>query len=155
MQKLLTIFLFFVATKSFAQIPEDAVRYSWFPQNGTARSLAIGGTMGSLGGDLSATFVNPAGIGFFKTSEVAISPSFVLNNVKTNYRGTQLTEKKNSFSFGTSGFVYAMPKLNHNNSKWTNAFSVAFTQNANFNNIIHYKGLNNLSSNSEQLVEEY
>lgn len=155
MQKLLTIFILFVATKSFAQIPEDAVRYSWFPQNGTARSLAIGGAMGSLGGDITATFVNPAGIGFFKTSEVAITPSFVLNNVKTNYRGTQLTENKNSFSLGTSGFVYAMPKLNHNNSNWTNAFSVAFTQNANFNNIIHYRGLNNLSSYSEQFVEEF
>ncbi len=153
MQKYFTIFILFIATKSFAQIPEDAVRYSWYPQNGTARCLAIGGAMGSLGGDISATFVNPAGIGFFKTNEVAITPSYMLNNIKTNYRGTSLQEKKNNFSFGTSGFVYALPQFNNN--RGTNAFSLAFTQTANFNNVIHYKGLNNLSSFSEQFVEEF
>ena len=46
--------------------PEDALRYSFYPQNGSARNLAIGGAMGSLGGDITATYVNPAGLGFYK-----------------------------------------------------------------------------------------
>lgn len=40
----------------WAQTPEDALRLSWNVQGGTARAQAIGGAMGSLGGDITATF---------------------------------------------------------------------------------------------------
>jgi hypothetical protein len=153
MQKLFSIFLFFITTKSFAQIPEDAIRYSWYPQNGTARTLAIGGAMGSLGGDISATFVNPAGIGFYRTNEASITAGFLMNKIKTDYRGTQSNDSKNKFSLGTSGFAFALP--NHYNDKKSNAFSIAFTQKASFNNIVNYKGLNNFSSFSETFAEEF
>ena len=79
-KKLLFLFLL-ICGKTFSQIPEDAIRYSWFPQMGTARNMAIGGAMGSLGGDLTAAHVNPAGLGFYKTSELVLSPGFnFLNN---------------------------------------------------------------------------
>ncbi len=153
MQKLFSIFIFFIATKSFGQIPEDAIRYSWYQQNGTARTVAIGGAMGSLGGDISATFVNPAGIGFYRTNEASITPGFLMNKIKTDYRGTQLSDSKDKFSLGTSGFAFALP--NRNNDKMSNAFSIAFTQKANFNNVINYKGFNNYSSFSESFAEEF
>ncbi|MFC4261881.1 hypothetical protein ACFOWM_03245 [Ferruginibacter yonginensis] len=136
-----------------AQIPEDAIRYSWFPQNGTARTLAIGGTMASLGGDVSANFVNPAGIGFYKTNELVISPAFSLNNIKTDYRSNKTTEKNNHFNLGTSGAVFAF--TNSYNTEKSGAFSIGFTQNASFNNVVHYKGLNNYSSFAEQFAEEF
>ena len=44
-----------------AQKPEDALRNAWFIPGGTARTIAIGGAMGSLGGDITANNVNPAG----------------------------------------------------------------------------------------------
>jgi hypothetical protein len=50
----------------FAQEPADALRYSWYTPGGTARQQAVGGAMASLGGDLSAAYVNPAGLGFIK-----------------------------------------------------------------------------------------
>jgi hypothetical protein len=152
MQKLFTLFILFICAASYAQIPEDAIRYSWYQQNGTARSQAIGGAIGSLGGDITSTFVNPAGIGFFKTSEAIFTPAFNLNNIKTSFRGNSLDTKKNVFSFGTTGFAYAIPKnIDENSSK---AFAVAITQTANFNNVIQYKGLNNYSSFSEKFAEE-
>ena len=89
----------------YAQVPEDAVRYSWYPQNGTARALAFGGAMGSLGGDITAAYVNPAGIGFYKTNEAVVSPAFSLNTIKTNYRGNNFEYKKNTFSLGSSGIL--------------------------------------------------
>ncbi len=152
MQRKIFIFIFFLSAKSFAQIPEDAIRYSWFTQNGTARSLAIGGAMGSLGGDITANFVNPAGIGFYRTSEVVFSPGFSLNNIKTNYRGTKLDSSKNNFALGPIGFAWALP--NRNNDNKSRSFSVAFTQNASFSNNISYKGFNNFSSYSEAFAEE-
>ena len=86
MKKYLFLFLLLPATNTFAQVPEDALRYSWYPQNGTARTLAIGGVMGSLGGDITSSFVNPAGLGFYKTRELVFTPGIFLNKQKAAYR---------------------------------------------------------------------
>ena len=95
MNKFILTFLLIGSAKLFAQIPEDAIKYSFFPQNGTARSLAIGGAMGSLGGDITATYVNPAGLGNYKTGEFVFTPGFYFNNNKTNYRDTKFSSNKN------------------------------------------------------------
>src|SRR5450432_4629058 len=68
-----------------AQLPEDALRMSYTRPSGTAREQAIGGAMGSLGGDISANYVNPAGLGFYKTDEVVISPGWAFDVSKTGY----------------------------------------------------------------------
>ena len=149
------LLLLFIFTGSllYAQVPEDAIRYSFYPQSGTARNMAIGGVMGSLGGDINATFVNPAGLGFYKTNEFVITPGFFLNNNKATFRDTDSKSKRNSFGFGTSGWVFG--HSNGNKSESSSAFSIAITQTANFNNEIQYKGLNNYSSYSEQFAEEF
>ena len=49
----LVIALLAVAGPSVAQVPEDAIRASWYAPFGTARHQAIGGAMGSLGGEIS------------------------------------------------------------------------------------------------------
>ena len=67
------------AQSATAQSPEEALRLAWFTQNGTARNMAVGGVMGSLGGDITANHVNPAGIGLYKTRELVLSPGFSLN----------------------------------------------------------------------------
>ena len=64
---------------SMSQLPEDVLRYSYYPQRGSARSMAIGGAMGSLGGDINALYVNPAGLGLYKTREFVVSPGVVFN----------------------------------------------------------------------------
>src|SRR5277367_6189037 len=68
-----------------AQTPEDALRMSYTRPSGTAREQAIGGAMGSLGGDISSNFVNPAGLGFYKTGEVVVSPGFSFNSGNNAY----------------------------------------------------------------------
>ena len=145
--------LLLISSVIYAQVPEDAIRYSFYPQNGTARNMAIGGAMGSLGGDINALFVNPAGLGFYKTNEFVITPGFLLNNNKASFRNTDLKNSKNSASFGTTGWVFG--STNYNNPKNSSAFSIAITQTANFNNEVRYKGLNNYSSFSEQFAEEF
>ena len=149
---LLLSFLF-ISTIIYAQVPEDAIRYSFYPQSGTARNMAIGGAMGSLGGDITATYVNPAGLGFYKTNEFVITPAFILNNNKASFRDTESKNKKNGVGFGTTGWVFGFS--NYNNPKNSTAFSIAITQSANFNNETKYKGLNDYSSFSEQFAEEF
>jgi hypothetical protein len=70
-----------------AQLPEDALRMTWTTPSGTARNQAIGGAMGSLGGEITATFVNPAGLGLYKTGEFVFSPGFSFLNGKGSFRG--------------------------------------------------------------------
>ena len=143
----------FISSIIYAQVPEDAIRYSFYPQSGTARNMAVGGVMGSLGGDINATFVNPAGLGFYKTNEFVITPGFFLNNNKAQFRNTNSKNNKNSLGFGTSGWVFG--HSNSNNSQNSSALSIAITQTASFNNEVRYKGLNNFSSFSEQFAEEF
>ena len=154
MPKILTFILIFIAAKASAQIPEDAIRYSWLTQSGNARTIGIGGAIGSLGGDISSNFVNPAGIGFYKTGEFSFSPTFSLNNLKTSFRGNTNEAKKNNFSLGTTGLVFRVGN-DFNDDNRTVSGSIAITQKANFNNTIYYKGLNNYSSFSEQFAEEF
>ena len=152
MKKYILYILLFTGTKIIAQIPEDVLKYSFFPQNGTARSLAIGGAMGSLGGDITSTFVNPAGLGNYRTGEFSFSPSFFLNNNKADFRDTRFINKKNNFAFGSLGLVFGASNMYDKTS--SQAFSIGVMQTANFNNTIKYKGYNNYSSFAEQWAEE-
>ena len=136
-----------------AQIPEDALRFSWYPVNGTARINAIGGAMGSLGGDITSMFVNPAGIGFFNTREVV----FGLNNLQQSnslaYRDELSKSKKNSIGLSPIGVILGLGKVSGKSNSVTAGFG--FNQTANFNNYYKFKGFNNNSSYSEVFAEEF
>ncbi|MES2328973.1 MAG: hypothetical protein V4539_05175 [Bacteroidota bacterium] len=153
MKRYLYILFSFTAYTAVAQNPDDALRTAWFTQNGTARNMATGGVMGSLGGDITANHVNPAGIGLYKTREFVLSPGFAMNNNKMNYRGTDTSNNKSNFNYGTSGIIFggnARP-----GGKWTSsAFAISVNQLANYNNRVQFKGFNNFSSFTEQYLEE-
>jgi hypothetical protein len=138
------------ALGSFSQEPADALRYSWYIQGGTARQQAIGGAMGSLGGDISAAFVNPAGLGFYKTGDFVFTPGYNFLNNKSTYLGSAVKDKKNYFNFGTTGFVIDGNSYNNKSS----AFSIAVNRTANFSSNILYRGQNNQSSYSQKFLEE-
>ncbi|HSC52915.1 MAG TPA: hypothetical protein VLC98_04815 [Phnomibacter sp.] len=136
-----------------AQTPEDALRYGFPISGGTARNQAIGGAMASLGGDITAAHINPAGIGLYKNKEMVVSPNFSFLNFNYNYRGDASKSKDNGMGYGTSGFVFGHE--NSPGSKVTSsAISISINQTANYNSRTQYKGFNNVSSWSEQYVEE-
>jgi hypothetical protein len=136
-----------------AQLPEDALRASWTTPYGTARQQAIGGAMGSLGGDITAGFVNPAGLGVYKTNEFVLTPGWRFLTDKSSYLGTnQSAIAANNFNLGASGAVFAYEGRNPGIS---NTFAIAVNRMANFNNQISYGGVNNYSSFAEQYAEEF
>jgi hypothetical protein len=152
MRKLLIAALLMQGGSLLAQLPEDALRYGYPLMGGTARNQAIGGTGGSLGGDLTAAYINPAGIGLYKNKELVLSPSFSLLNNKFDYRNAQTTSSNNVVTYGTSGFVFG--KLNKYDSEKSSAFSISINQLASYNTHVEYKGFNNQSSWSEKYLEE-
>ena len=138
---------------TLAQEPADALRYSWYVQGGTARQQAIGGAMGSLAGEISSLYVNPAGLGFYKTGDFVFTPGYNLQNNKGTYFNRTESAKKNIFSFGTSGLVLGAPNRRNSNIK-SSAISIAINRTANFTGNILYRGSQNQSSLSQKFLEE-
>ncbi|HEY4151049.1 MAG TPA: aromatic hydrocarbon degradation protein [Chitinophagaceae bacterium] len=149
--KSLPLFLSFITVATYAQVPEDALKYSWSTPFGTARNQAIGGAAGSLGGDISSLFINPAGLGFYKTAELVVSPGLSMLSNNSNFRGTGTSASKSAFNLGASGFVLGGMQGQGSSSS---AFAIGITRTANFNSTISYKGQNNFSSYGEQFAAE-
>ncbi len=149
----LILFSCFFAAISFAQEPADALRYSYTHNpGGTARNQAIGGAGGSLGGEFTSLFINPAGIGFFKTGDAVFTPSYSLINGKSDYLGSGASVKSNKFNINTSGVLFASPSRGKNVRNVT--VGIGVNRQADFNNSIYYKGTNKKSSYSEKYLEE-
>ncbi len=120
-------FLMFLYGTIWAQSEIDIVRYSVNPNNGSARVSAMGGAFGALGGDLSNTGNNPAGIGVFRKSEISFTPYLNLANTNSN----QVSVQKNSFQLGNLGMVTS---LYLPNAKWRGySFGINYTNLNNFN----------------------
>ncbi len=152
---LLPIGLLIAGTTVLAQSPEDALRLGTSHSFGTARQLSIGGAMTSLGGEISATYINPAGLGMYKTSEFVLSPGFSFYGGKSDYRGSAgKADNQQKFNLGTSGFVFGMGGNPY--SKWkSKAISLTVNRTADFNSTTYYKGQNDYSSFSEQYVLDF
>ena len=139
-------------TTLIAQEPADALRFSYTTPSGTARNQAIGGAMGSLGGDISATFINPAGLAFYKTGDFVISPSFRFGKNKANFLSREEKEKQKKFKFGTTGIVFASG--DRTGKVRSHALSLALNTTGDFKSNIMYSGINNQSSYSQKYLEE-
>lgn len=142
-----------MAYSAYAQSPADALRYSWVTPGATARILAVGGANGSLGGDISSTFINPAGLGLFKTGDFVLTPGYIFSKAKSNYLSTTTEDKTDGKGIlGTTGIVFgtgsAQKKIRGG------AVSLAFNRSGDFNSNILYRGINNKSSYSQQFLEE-
>ena len=152
MKKILFSFLTIISINAIAQTPEDAIRLSWFAPNGTPRSNALGGAMGSLGGDLSSTSINPAGLGFYKTGELYIAPQLNTNNNSFNYFGNKTSIQNSKMNIGTIGLVFTE---NNNRRKYKNtSFAISFTKLADYNNSYSFKGSNDYSSYLEKFADQ-
>ncbi len=95
-----------------AQDLADAMRYSNFQVQGTARAGAMGNAFGALGGDFTSVSINPAGLGLYRTSEFVFSPMFSQTQVETTFRGNVMNENKYHFGFNNLSYVAAMAPNN-------------------------------------------
>lgn len=123
---------------------------------GTARSMGFGNALGSIGGDFSSASVNPAGLGIYRSSELAISPSLRMNSSSSAYQGVQTGDNNLRFNFNHFGLVATdAPKgKRYERRAWkTVSFAFGINRVADFNRDFSYSG-NNYSS-SGTLEYEY
>lgn len=139
---------------SFAQTPEDALRYSWLPATGTARVQSLGGASGAIGGEISTIFSNPANIGFYKTGDLAITAGINLGNNTSTYYGDKTKSTHTNGFLGTTGFVFGKPSYRGGSVK-SSAFGIAINKTADFNNRTEIFGTNKQSTMATMFIEDY
>ncbi len=129
-----------------AQNEEDALRYSQlFDAGATARSMSMGGAFGALGGDLYSIHINPAGLGVFRRSALAFTPTFMHDKTSAVYLNSYDDDIENHFSMGNAGGVWA---YNTGQSEgWVN-FNLGFSyaKRTDFWKNVRIRGVNDHSS---------
>lgn len=113
---------------------EDAYRFSQVKQAGSARIMGVGGTQWSLGGDVSNIAGNPAGLGFFRTSEASATLGYTNWGVDTEYLGQNKSYNTTNFSLPNLSFVMANPRTVFDRGAFKGgAFGISLQRIANFN----------------------
>ncbi len=128
----LIITLFTLSLNIFAQTVEidQALLFSRTDNNtGTARASAMGGAFGALGGEFSSLSINPAGIAVFRSSEITLTPTFIIDNQQNN----GITQETNKFTFSNVGYISSViPRIPEDG--WQNwSFGIGYNNIANFN----------------------
>ncbi|WP_158281370.1 OmpP1/FadL family transporter [Sediminitomix flava] len=144
-------FLLLLPFSALAQIEpigfyKDAVRFSKNELGGDARIQALGGSGISLGGNMSNAYLNPAGLAFYRKSEMSITGVVSINQTTATNNTDFSTEKNTNFNLPQFGFVIK--------GESKGAFSISFNQLQNFNNTTSYFGRNDgLSSITKEFTE--
>jgi hypothetical protein len=97
-----------VCCYSVAQDQVDALRYSQTFAGGTARSTAMAGAFGALGGDFSSISQNPAGLGVYRTSELSLTSEVYYNDTKSRFYGAEASNYKYNFNINNLGLVLTL-----------------------------------------------
>jgi hypothetical protein len=122
------------STVSFAQDRYDALRWSQYFYDGTARFSSMGGAFGALGGDFASLSVNPAGIGVYRSAELSITPSYISTSTKTSFTGQPSASR--SKDRGDFNFGYVQPVILNKNNE--GLVSISFGVGANTMNDYDY-----------------
>lgn len=113
MKKILSaIAVLAVALGVTAQTPVDALNLSHTQYGSTARSAALGGAFGALGGDFSSISINPAGLGVYRGGEFSFTTGVGIGSSSSDYLNiTSLSDKNVDFNFDNLGLVFSIPTL--------------------------------------------
>ena len=126
-----------------AQMVSDGLLFSETQPTITARSLALGNSLGAMGGDMAAASLNPAGIAVYRRMEIALSLGGLFNGTSTDFVGYGARDRISQFSFGHAGMVFAA-KLRKKSTKWkTINVGITFNRLANYARNFTFQGISN------------
>ncbi|MCB0507346.1 MAG: outer membrane protein transport protein [Bacteroidetes bacterium] len=150
MQKQVFIFslLAILVSTLQAQTDIDALRFATPSVQGTARDIAVGNTMGTIGAEISALSTNPAGIAKFSSTEFSFTPALSINKTTSTYLNNSSKKNKVNFQINNLGIIVSSRYSNTTAvDKWNGIkFGFALNRLANFNNEYHFGGLNTQNS---------
>ena len=121
---------------------------------GTARSAAMGGAFTSLGADMAAMSINPAGLGMYSSSEFSISPSLSFSSFSNsrNKGINNLDGKETNFGLGNMGM--AMNVFQGSGALTSVTIGFSYNKLADFNTNNEYEIGHNSNSISEVFANQ-
>lgn len=99
--------------------------------NGTARFVGMGGAMGALGGDISTTSTNPAGIGLYRSNDAMITFGLQNTSVNSNSFGANLSKDRTIATIDNAGVVFSN-KAGNGSLRFMN-FAINYRRSNSFN----------------------
>ena len=100
--------------------------------NGTARFVGMGGAMGALGGDISTTSTNPAGIGLYRSNDAMITFGLQNTSVNSNSFGANLSKDRTIATIDNAGVVFSNKTGNGGGLRFMN-FAINYRRSNSFN----------------------
>ncbi|PSL25968.1 OmpP1/FadL family transporter [Chitinophaga ginsengisoli] len=129
-----------------AQTIDDALRFSTTSPSGTTRAQSVGGALGALGGEASSLYVNPAGVGFFRTNDFSFTVGFQNISNTGTYLNTKGDDNKFIPLISNVTLIFG-GRRKRPDSKWQNfSFGLGLNRTQNYNQRIYYTGNNTSSS---------
>jgi len=119
----------------------------------SARMQAMGGVHSALGADISSIAGNPAGLGFYNRSEVALGIGSVNFQTQANYLGEN-SQAANSFVQIPSFGLVLGGASELSSSNWRGSFGVGYSRQVLIAQPISLSGTNNRSSILDRFIEK-
>ena len=147
---ILTLFLLSIGLR--AQGLDDAIFNAPTYYEGTARSMAMGNATGALGGDITATCINPAGLGLYRSSELTFSTGLQHYFINSSYYNNSQNAGKMRMSIPNFGLVMGGEVSNYKPLRYFQ-LGIGLTRTNDFN--YHYEafGLNPNSSMIDSYIQ--
>ena len=134
---------FYLQAQDVSIIRNSVDVYSANPLTGSAKFNAMAGSMGALGGDLSAITINPAGTGVFISGDVSATLSVQNNKNNSNLFGSSFESSYTNTNLGQIGGVVSFDTGNTSPWKFVN---LAFNYSTkNLENYVQTPGNSNIS----------
>lgn len=123
---------------------ETALLFSTHQYGGTARYQALGGAGTALGGDISAAYTNPAGLGFNRKSEISLSPTLQYAFSNAEYFDSNGSSSKVTPNLAHIGVTFSSEQNGPQAFKG-GTFSISYSNVNNYNKSVSYGTLNDES----------
>lgn len=133
---------------------QDALRFSQRNQVGTARFAGMGGAGSVLGGDISSTMLNPAGLGFYNRSQFVFTPSLNFKQFESNFLSSTRTSEESNLNIANLGLVINFNKSDFIPGGWRGgSLAITFNRTNDFREQISYAGQNNGNSIIDAMLD--
>ena len=136
---------------AFSQDFEDVLRYSESNQLGNARYSAMGGAFGSLGANISALSINPAGSAIARGNYFEFSPGFTFTKSENYYLNNYDRAFTTSMKIPNLGIMFSK-NVNKNDLFIT---GVAFGISVNRQNLYNQNTVYNATNKNNSITDEF
>src|SRR5258708_14560771 len=131
------IFMFFSIGAVAQSYADEALIFGRTSPGGSARVQAMGGAQVALGGDYSAAYSNPAGLGFYNKSEATFSFGQNFYKSSADYFGANSKDSRSNFN--VPGFSVVLHSDKSNGKLVSGNFAISLTRTNNFNQNFTYQ----------------